>query len=107
MKVASYLLDGEEAFGIVTDAGVVTASRQAGGKHRTLRDALAAGSLDAVRGAATGKPIPLAGVKFLPLIPQPDKIVCVGINYRDHAAETGRSVEAQPQIFMRLANTLI
>ena len=107
MKLASYLLDGEEAFGIVTDAGVITASRQAGGKYRTLREALAAGDLDAVRRAATGTPIRLADVTFLPLIPQPDKIVCVGINYRDHAAETGRAVEPQPQIFMRLTNTLI
>jgi len=107
MKLASYLLDGEEAFGIVTDAGVITASRQAGGAHRTLREALAAGNLDAVRRTATGKPIELADVKFLPLIPQPDKIVCVGINYRDHAAETGRAVEPQPQIFMRVTNTLL
>jgi 2-keto-4-pentenoate hydratase/2-oxohepta-3-ene-1,7-dioic acid hydratase in catechol pathway len=107
MKLASYLLDGEEAFGIVTDAGIVTASRQGGGTHRTLREALAVGGLEALRRGATGKPIKLADVKFLPLIPQPDKIVCVGINYRDHAAETGRSVEPQPQIFMRLANTLI
>jgi len=60
-----------------------------------------------VRRAATGTPIKLADVKFLPLIPRPDKIVCVGINYRDHAAETGRTVEPQPQIFMRLTNTLI
>ena len=107
MKLASFLLDGEEAFGIVTDTGVITASRQAGGKYRTLREALAAGNLDDVRRGATGPAIKVDDVKFLPLIPQPDKIVCVGINYRDHAAETGRSVEPQPQIFMRLTNTLI
>ena len=33
---------------------------------------------------------PAAGVKLLPPIPDPPKIICIGLNYRDHAAETGR-----------------
>ena len=48
----------------------------------------------------------LAQVQFLPAIPNPDKILCAGINYRSHAAETGRELPKQPSMFIRLANTL-
>ena len=40
------------------------------------------------------------------MIPNPDKILCAGINYRSHAAETGRELPKQPSMFIRLANTL-
>ena len=47
-----------------------------------------------------------ADVRLLPVIPNPDKILCAGINYRSHAAETGRELPKQPSMFIRLANTL-
>jgi 2-keto-4-pentenoate hydratase/2-oxohepta-3-ene-1,7-dioic acid hydratase in catechol pathway len=40
------------------------------------------------------------------VIPNPEKILCAGINYRSHAAETGRELPKQPSMFIRLANTL-
>ena len=48
----------------------------------------------------------LADVRLLPVIPNPEKILCAGINYRSHAAETGRELPKQPSMFIRLANTL-
>ena len=48
----------------------------------------------------------LADVRLLPVIPNPEKILCAGINYRSHAAETGRDLPKQPSMFIRLANTL-
>src|SRR4029453_9686443 len=45
-------------------------------------------------------------VELLPAIPDPEKILCAGINYRSHAAETGRELPKQPSMFLRLANTL-
>ena len=45
-------------------------------------------------------------MRFLPVIPNPEKILCAGINYRSHAAETGRELPKQPSMFIRLANTL-
>jgi 2-keto-4-pentenoate hydratase/2-oxohepta-3-ene-1,7-dioic acid hydratase in catechol pathway len=74
-----------------------------------LRDALAAGALAEMRKATeTAKPDHKLGeVKWLPAIPNPEKILCAGINYRSHAAETGREVPKQPSMFVRLANTLV
>src|SRR5881396_2671621 len=41
------------------------------------------------------------------VIPNPSKIICIGLNYRDHAAETHQSVPEVPVIFAKYANTLI
>jgi 2-keto-4-pentenoate hydratase/2-oxohepta-3-ene-1,7-dioic acid hydratase in catechol pathway len=108
MKLASYRVNGEDTFGAVVGDGVVTLG---GGKSRwrTLRDALAAGALGELEAAAAGKATDhkLAQITFLPVIPNPEKILCVGINYRDHAAETGRDTMSNPQMFLRLVNTLV
>src|SRR5260221_121974 len=107
MKLASYIADGKRCFGVVTGDGVVTLNHRLGAA--TLRDALAAGGLDEMRKAnERAKPDPKLGeVKWLPAIPNPEKILCAGINYRPHAAETGREVRKQPSVFVRLANTLV
>ncbi|MFI5541834.1 fumarylacetoacetate hydrolase family protein [Nocardia sp. NPDC051900] len=46
-------------------------------------------------------------IEFLPLIPDPGKILCVGLNYRAHAEEAGRNSGAYPTIFTRFADTQI
>jgi len=46
-------------------------------------------------------------IKFLPVIPQPGKILCAGINYRSHAAEMARELPKQPSMFIRFADTLV
>lgn len=106
MKLASYVVDGKECFGVVTGDGVVTMNGKLG--YSTLRDALAAGALPAIAQAANGARVDclLKDVKLLPVIPNPEKILCAGINYRSHAAETGRELPKQPSMFIRLANTL-
>ena len=49
----------------------------------------------------------LSEIKFLPVIPRPEKILCAGINYRSHAAETGRELPKQPSMFVRFTDTLV
>ena len=107
MKLASYIADGKPCFGLVTGDGVVTLNHRL--SVATLRDALAAGALAEIRKLAeTTKPDhTLDAIKWLPAIPNPEKILCAGINYRSHAAETGREVPKQPSMFVRLANTLV
>jgi 2-keto-4-pentenoate hydratase/2-oxohepta-3-ene-1,7-dioic acid hydratase in catechol pathway len=108
MKLASYVLKGENTFGAVVDGGVVTLGGKAG-RFATLRDAIAADALDDLRKAVAGKTpdAKLSDIAFLPTIPNPDKILCVGINYKSHAAETGRDTMSNPQMFLRLVNTLV
>jgi 2-keto-4-pentenoate hydratase/2-oxohepta-3-ene-1,7-dioic acid hydratase in catechol pathway len=107
MKLASYVVDGKPAYGAVTDDGVITLSGRLAGAP-TLRDAIANDRLAEMRHLAAGTPDrKLDGLRFLPSIPNPDKIICVGINYRAHAAEVGRELPPQPTLFARLLNTLV
>jgi 2-keto-4-pentenoate hydratase/2-oxohepta-3-ene-1,7-dioic acid hydratase in catechol pathway len=109
MKLASYLVDGKPAFGVITGDGVITMNQQLGGRYATLRDALAGNALAEMRAAAaSAKPDrKLDGLKFLPVIPNPEKILCVGINYKSHAAEHGGEAPKLPNIFTRFVNTLV
>src|SRR5262245_25593308 len=50
---------------------------------------------------------PLDGVKLLPPVPDPPKIVCIGLNYRDHAAESGAPIPKEPVLFSKYATALI
>lgn len=104
MKLASYLLNGKPAYGVVKGEGVITI----GGRHATLKDVIAAGAYEEVRRAADGaKPDrDLKGLQFLPTITNPGKILCVGINYAGHAAEHGRGAAEKPNIFTKFTDCL-
>jgi len=108
MKLASYMADGKACFGVVAGDGVITLNQRLGGRYASLRDVLASDALVEIRKVAdAGKPDHrLTEIKWLPVISNPEKILCAGINYRSHAAETGREVPKQPSMFIRLANTL-
>ena len=59
----------------------------------------------AERAASGGRP--LAGLRIGAPIARPHQIICVGLNYRDHAAETGQAVPAEPILFSKSPNTLV
>ncbi len=67
------------------------------------RDSLAAGFAESAGSVA----LPLEAVCLLAPILTPGKIVCIGLNYRDHAAETGVSVPEEPVLFAKFANSVI
>ena len=75
----------------------------------SLREALARDLLPRIKeSAANAKPDhKLSDIKFLPVIPDPERIAVRGINYRSHATETGREIPKQPSMFLRLADTLV
>lgn len=109
MKLVSFVHEGTEKFGAVVDDSVV----DLGSKLQcvtTLAALLAdEGALDQARAlVAEGKTdLKLADVQLLPVIPRPGKVICVGINYVEHAAEAGRKVGEYPVIFQRYAETLV
>jgi 2-keto-4-pentenoate hydratase/2-oxohepta-3-ene-1,7-dioic acid hydratase in catechol pathway len=109
MKLASYVANGKLAFGVVVGDGVATMNDRLGNRYATLRDVIAAGALDELRRAAQGAQPDqkLAGLQYLPVIPNPEKIMCVGINYKSHAAEHGTEAPKLPNIFLRFINTLV
>ncbi len=66
--------------------------------------ALAAEVVAACPAAAT---LPLSAVSLKAPIPRPGKIICIGLNYRDHAAESGQAVPDYPTVFAKFANCVI
>ena len=108
MKLASYLADGRPAYGVVAGDRVITVSKALGKTYPTLRDALTPEGLATIRRASDARPDhKISNICFLPAIPNPGKIVCAGINYRAHAAESGRELPQQPSVFARFADTLV
>lgn len=57
--------------------------------------------------SATGESLPAAEAEFAPLVPQPSKVVCVGLNYKTHITEMGRPLPEYPTLFTKFADTLI
>ena len=109
MKLASYIVEGAPTFGVVVGDQVVTVSKHLGAKYPTLRSALEAGALDEIRRVAAGaRPDhKISDLRFLPVIPDPPKILCAGLNYRSHVAETGRETPTKPSMFSRFTNTIL
>lgn len=104
MRLVSFLRDGRAACGVVVGGGVADLTARLG--VPSLRALFAAGRL-AEAAAQRGADLPLDGLRFAPAIPDPDKIICVGLNYRDHVAETGRTVTDKPALFARFAGSQV
>jgi len=103
VKLVSFLCDGGVSFGAVADRGVVDLGRLMAGEADDIRQLLTRGLLPTAKRlvANASSHVSLSDLKLLPVIPNPGKILCVGLNYHDHVAETGRAVTSHPTIFMR------
>jgi len=109
MKFVSFNLGGRASYGVVQDGGVVDLGRRFWDRWPTLRSLLAADAVtEAERLAGSiGPDLALEDIAFAPVIPDPDKIICIGLNYRDHVAETGRPLTEKPALFARFAGSQI
>jgi 2-keto-4-pentenoate hydratase/2-oxohepta-3-ene-1,7-dioic acid hydratase in catechol pathway len=108
MRFASYVLEGSPSYGVVVGDKIYDLGDSGG----SLRDGLADG-LDELKqhagmlAASSVEGIPIAEVSFLPVITRPAKIVCIGVNYRDHREETKRPEAEYPTVFFRFADTQV
>src|SRR5512134_1472090 len=109
MKLASYLLDGRPSYGAVEGHGVIDLGRRIGAKYADLRALITANALEEAKRAAAGqKPdASFDSLTHLPVIPNPDKIVCVGLNYEEHRVETNRDKTENPALFLRVPGSQV
>lgn len=104
MRLASFTISGRESYGIVTDEGVKDIGATLSDDYPTLRAAIGADiDLASVKGAT----IALDDLTLLPVIPDPEKIICVGINFGTHIREAGREPPPYPVLFPRYADSLV
>jgi 2-keto-4-pentenoate hydratase/2-oxohepta-3-ene-1,7-dioic acid hydratase in catechol pathway len=108
MKLASFLFRGQSSWGIVDGDEVVDVGAVLGDVLADLRSALAARAGLEIRAACPGaKRHAVDEITWLPVIPNPDKVICIGLNYESHRRETGRLAGAHPTVFLRPANSQI
>lgn len=107
MKLVSFSERGRQSWGVVRDGGIVDLAPIAREVGHTLKEALERNALALVRAWAAEKAPTLSvdAIDFLPVVPDPAKILCVGINYLSHVKETGRDVPSWPMIFTRFADS--
>jgi 2-keto-4-pentenoate hydratase/2-oxohepta-3-ene-1,7-dioic acid hydratase in catechol pathway len=110
VKLVSFIIGARATFGAVSNPPandrVVDLGAVLGARFTDLKAVLAdRQGLDAVRAAMTeaGPGVPLNAVTLLPVIPNPGAIWCIGLNYRDHVAETKSTSAEKPSIFLRTA----
>lgn len=114
MRLFSFDAQGQTRIGVLKSAGAqefIDLSVAAPGLPGDMGALIAqAGGLEAARQAAAQAPAaavrPMAGVRFLPVVPRPGKIVCLGLNYADHAKEGGHARPEYPSFFMRGATSM-
>ncbi len=110
MRFLSFARDGNSSFGAVMDGGVV----DLGAAHQELpdlRSVMRADRLAELAAEATNAAADLAleDIEFLPTIPNPEKIICIGVNYANRNAEykDGTAPPKYPSVFMRTRESLV
>ncbi|NWC64981.1 fumarylacetoacetate hydrolase family protein [Cedecea sp. P7760] len=105
MKLASYLLQGQRSYGVVTPEGIIDLGRRLGSRFADLKALLAADAVhEALAFAGLKADVAAADVRWLPVIERPEKILCVGMNYADKRKEFDQHNPA-PTLFVRFADS--
>ena len=115
MKLLSFHADDGVRLGVLTEAGVIDVRRAADDAGTpapsSIREVIAGGpdtadQVERLVAEGRGEPIEEAGLRFAPAVPDPDKIICVGANYRKHADEAGIAIPEFPIYFPKYRNSL-
>ncbi len=109
MRLVSYQGESGPRVAGVRDGKYVDLNRADANLPSSMKALLSAGTagLEAARTAiGKGDPIDPTRVKLLAPVPDPEKIICIGLNYADHAAESGAEIPSQPIVFCKFATAL-
>jgi 2-keto-4-pentenoate hydratase/2-oxohepta-3-ene-1,7-dioic acid hydratase in catechol pathway len=108
VQIVSYSSERGVRAGVLHDGHVLDAwdVLEPGGPHQSVRKLLERGLVDRLATEVHGKGAPLEEVQLAPPVPDPEKIVCIGLNYRKHAAEAGIDPPAAPTFFAKFRNAL-
>ncbi|MDK4700923.1 fumarylacetoacetate hydrolase family protein [Rhizobium sp. CNPSo 4062] len=105
MRLSTVKIAGRPTWGVVEDDRFLDAGAALAARYADLKSAVAAGLAGVAEAAASAAAAPLGEIEWLPVIPNPDKILCVGLNYEMHRKETGRAEVENPTIFARYTNS--
>jgi acylpyruvate hydrolase len=110
MRFVTFKRSGELCVGVVSGDDIVDLSAIAPEAPKSLKAVIASGIpadlASKVEAAPARARIPLAGAPLAAPIPDPGKLMCVGLNYHDHAEETGQAVPNYPPLFLRAISSM-
>lgn len=110
MRFASYAAAGRSGLALQSGAGWRGLTEGEAGFPGTLQSVIEAGGDALARAAETLAQAPvidLSKVTLLPPLSHPEKIICIGLNYKDHSAESGFKQPEYPTVFGRFNSSLI
>jgi len=109
MKLASYVRTGSPGFGAVVEGGIVDLTGRIAPHIVSLKALLAADRVADARAYVEGRRADFSrsDVRLLPVVPDPSKILCIGLNYEKHRAETRRPDSEYPAVFTRFADSQV
>ena len=108
MNFISFLNNNEERFGIVLNNKVTDLTGQIN-NIKSLKELIQFNCLEEGRSYAKNNPgdIDINSIKLLPVIPNPSKIICVGLNYHEHVKETEKTIADNPVTFQRFNDSQV
>ncbi len=106
MKLARLGLLGQERLAVITGKGEAVFVDDV--SPILSRESLESGALDRIKALNldSRKRVNTTGMRFGSPIARPTKIICVGLNYREHALESGASIPQEPVLFLKSPDTL-
>ena len=109
MKLISYAINGDSSIGALIDGGVADLPRRMKQKFPTMRALLENDAVALARAALQGASADfrIDDIRFEPVVTNPSKILCIGLNYEDHRLETARPPSTYPTVFTRFADTQV
>ena len=109
MKLLSFTRLGKTGFGAVVNEGIIDLTGKLGPEINSIKDLITLNMEDDAEEYILGKTedLSLSDITFLPVIPNPEKIMCIGLNYLEHKKETGRPDVDNPTIFTRFADSQV
>lgn len=108
MRLGTFLIDGAPVCAVVDGDRVVPVAALFPGLDLDISAIAAAGLVPEIARRLPGAPsVALADVGYLPPLPRPGKIICVGVNYEDHRIEGKRERASHPTLFARYPESLL
>ena len=108
MKLVTFNQPGQQSYGVVDNDTIIDIGQTLGNTHPDLKSLISDDYSKLISSNTDTAPqVALSDVQLLPPITNPDKIICVGLNYESHRKETGRPEVEFPTLFTRFANSQI
>ena len=111
MRIVSYIAKGAPSYGVVTADGIIDLKKRLGDRFADVRSLIAADGLRAARAAIASQhpDYSIEEVVLLPPVPDPEKLWCIGVNYKDRNAEykDNSDLPKYPSLFVRNASSVV